>query len=549
MYLAALGAFKLASSSDDVVRQMCGRKLARDRTKIGHGLCKRGRVMVYLLKIILLVVVVFEIPAAPVAARADSTADARAEAKKHYERAMELNEDGQAAEAVIELKRAYELAPHHTVLYNLGQAYITLAKPVEAVAALQRYLDEGGKAIKPDRRAEVETEIARQKTHIATLQIRGLPAGARVRVNGVDVGTAPFGKPISVGVGDHVVSATADGYDPAEVKVTVAGEDRRIVELKLRARSLQAGCRLGYHDGGAGICVASGGCSANYHNDGNGACVVAGCAPSYLRVGAQCLPVFRSVSPGGRHACGVRTDHTVSCWGRKGEGQATPPTGRFLSVSAGRYHTCGVNSKGAIACWGSNYYGQSTPPAGTFAFISAGGEHTCGVRSGGTIACWGYDADGEATPPQGTFTAVSACNVHTCGLRTDGTIACWGGNEYGQATPPTGIFTSVSAGGAHSCGLRPDGSVICWGDNEYGQATPPTGIFASIGAGGYHTCGVRTDSTVACWGSNKNGEATPHAGKFVSVRVGYGFTCGIARDGTAVCWGDNTYGQATPPAM
>jgi tetratricopeptide (TPR) repeat protein len=182
---------------------------------------------------------VLAIPVGPIAARADSTADARAEAKKHYDRAMELNEDGQVAEAVIELKRCYDLSPHHTVLYNLGQAYITLAKPVEAVAALQRYLDEGGKDIKPARRAEVEQEIARQKTRIATLEIRGLPDGAVVTIDGDDVGKVPLVAPLRVGVGKHVVAATAAGYEPGEEKIEIAGEDRKVVDLKLVPRPAQ----------------------------------------------------------------------------------------------------------------------------------------------------------------------------------------------------------------------------------------------------------------------------------------------------------------------
>jgi hypothetical protein len=201
--------------------------------------------MAHLLKRIMLLLVVVAVPAAPVAARADTTSAARAEAKKHYDRAMELNEDGQTAEAVIELKRAYELAPHHTVLYNLGQAYITLAKPVEAVAALQRYLDEGGKAIKPARRTEVEQEIARQKTRIATLEIRGLPDGTMVTIDGDDVGTAPLASAVRVGVGKHVVAATAVGREPGEAKIEVAGEDKKVVELKLVARAGQPATAAG----------------------------------------------------------------------------------------------------------------------------------------------------------------------------------------------------------------------------------------------------------------------------------------------------------------
>lgn len=193
--------------------------------------------MAHLQKNIVLLLAVLAIAAGPVTARADPSADAKAEAKKHYDRAMELNEDGQVAAAIIELKRCYGIAPHHTVLYNLGQAYISLSKPVEAVAALQRYLVEGGKAIKPARRAEVEKEIARQTRRIATLDIRGLPDDAVVTIDGEDVGKALLANPVRVGVGRHVVSATAAGYVAAEAKIEVSGEDSKVVELKLVAQA------------------------------------------------------------------------------------------------------------------------------------------------------------------------------------------------------------------------------------------------------------------------------------------------------------------------
>ncbi|MFU8805849.1 MAG: RCC1-like domain-containing protein [Bradymonadaceae bacterium] len=31
------------------------------------------------------------------------------------------------------------------------------------------------------------------------------------------------------------------------------------------------------------------------------------------------------ITAGSFHACGIRTDDTVECWGRDDDGQATPP--------------------------------------------------------------------------------------------------------------------------------------------------------------------------------------------------------------------------------
>jgi hypothetical protein len=167
--------------------------------------------------------------AAPQAARAGE----KEEARKHYDRAIELVDDGQLEGAIVEFQRSYDLTHHFAVLYNIGQVFVSLAKPVEAVDAYERYLVGGGKSIPAARRAEVEQEIARQKARIATLEIRGLPEGATVRLDGKDIGKAWVAGPVRVGVGTHTVTASAEGYDPAQTEVTVAGEDQKVVELVL----------------------------------------------------------------------------------------------------------------------------------------------------------------------------------------------------------------------------------------------------------------------------------------------------------------------------
>jgi tetratricopeptide (TPR) repeat protein len=174
--------------------------------------------------------------AAPQAARAGE----KEEARKHYDRAIELVDDGQLEGAIVEFQRSYDLTHHFAVLYNIGQVFVSLAKPVEAVDAYERYLKDGAKKIPAARRAEVEQEIARQKARIATLEIRGLPEGAVVRLDGKEIGKSPIAAPVRVGVGTHAIAASAEGYDPAETEVTVAGEDRRVVGLALAKHVVEA---------------------------------------------------------------------------------------------------------------------------------------------------------------------------------------------------------------------------------------------------------------------------------------------------------------------
>ena len=62
----------------------------------------------------------------------------------------------------------------------------------------------------------------------------------------------------------------------------------------------------------------------------------------------------------------------------------------FTQISSGANHACGLRANGSIACWGSNVFGQATPPTtGVFTSISSGDAHTCALRNDGAVVCWG----------------------------------------------------------------------------------------------------------------------------------------------------------------
>lgn len=266
--------------------------------------------------------------------------------------------------------------------------------------------------------------------------------------------------------------------------------------------------------------------------------------------------VERSFSVGKDHACGVKLDGTVQCWGiadgsANDFGQVTDtPTGTFVQISAGTVHNCGIRPGGTVECWGANYAGQAVAPSGQFIQVSAGDGHSCGLRPDGTVQCWGYNVHGQATPPPGAFVHVSAGNLHTCGLKPDSTVECWGHNLQGQGTSPSGMFLQVDSGAYHNCGVMLGGLPECWGGNS---VPPPAGEFAQVSAGhfgvGYYDCGLKVNETVQCWGSNDDFSQvtdTP-SGAFVQVSAGYQHACGLRANGSVECWGDDALSQSSPP--
>src|SRR5882672_2252826 len=80
-------------------------------------------------------------PAVPVAAAgadAKKPDDAKkAEASHRFDRGLELFDQGDNSGALAEFKRTYEILPNAVVLYNIGLVYAAMARPVDAVDALE----------------------------------------------------------------------------------------------------------------------------------------------------------------------------------------------------------------------------------------------------------------------------------------------------------------------------------------------------------------------------------------------------------------------------
>lgn len=90
-------------------------------------------------------------------ARAD---DPRGEARAHYSKGLDLAGQNGYEGALREFNAAYAISPQFAVLYNIGQAHIALGHTPEAIGALTQYLRDGGERILPERRAQVERQLA-----------------------------------------------------------------------------------------------------------------------------------------------------------------------------------------------------------------------------------------------------------------------------------------------------------------------------------------------------------------------------------------------------
>ena len=286
-------------------------------------------------------------------------------------------------------------------------------------------------------------------------------------------------------------------------------------------------------------------------------------APNHVAPANLCGDVAQ-VAVGMLHACALKADGTLWCWGANGYGQLGDTTladkaapvpvtalgSDVVQVTVGYSYTCALKRDATIWCWGKNGSGQlgngtttdsatptqTTALGSTVAEVAAGSDLACARKLDGTLWCWGFGNlgdgtgwNGHSTPTQVTalgseVAGISVAQYHSCARKMDGSLWCWGMNTSGElgdgsfvdrSTPVevTALghaVSSVSAGMQVTCALKTDGTLWCWGWRN-GGATPTqvAGLGAEIvevSVGEYHTCARKADGTLWCWGANGEGQ-------------------------------------------
>jgi len=170
--------------------------------------------------------------AAPSVAHAQNGAPTE-QARSHFARGVELFKEGDFRAALIEFQRAYDAAPNYKVLYNLGQTSLELQDYAGALKAFRGYLDQGGKDVPAQRRAQVETDLHKLESRIARVEVTVNVEGADVLVDDVPVAKTPLREPLIVSEGRRKITVSKTGLAPVSRVVDIAGGDRPTVTLEL----------------------------------------------------------------------------------------------------------------------------------------------------------------------------------------------------------------------------------------------------------------------------------------------------------------------------
>jgi hypothetical protein len=156
------------------------------------------------------------------------------QADRYFKSGVQLFKEGKFSEALAEFTRAYEIAPHPLVLYNIAACHRELSHYGDAVQFYERFLAEGKGQVPNARLTAAQTELDAILARIARVTVTSSVDGASITVDGTAIATLAK-MPLILPPGEHKLTATAPGHKDVERTIRVASGDEMSVELNLEA--------------------------------------------------------------------------------------------------------------------------------------------------------------------------------------------------------------------------------------------------------------------------------------------------------------------------
>lgn len=156
---------------------------------------------------------------APTAAELDPKHDSR----RHFENGINLFEDRNYTAALAEFEAAYRQYPSASALQNIALCQKELYRYSEARDTLSRLLSDHEQELQPNDRLAIEEGLRELANLIGSVRISVVPPNAIVSLDGHIVPAQALRGDIVLDVGEHIVSAQAEGFAPISRRLRVAG--------------------------------------------------------------------------------------------------------------------------------------------------------------------------------------------------------------------------------------------------------------------------------------------------------------------------------------
>jgi hypothetical protein len=135
--------------------------------------------------------------------------------------------------AAAEFEMSVELYPTKNGLFNLAMAYKAVHRYGEALDQLDELESRFGRELSPEMRTmarEMREEISSIVAHVNIVVNRD---GAKILLDGKEMGTSPLMESLVVGPGTHVIEAKLDSYQAEKKEISTVSKAHLAVQLEL----------------------------------------------------------------------------------------------------------------------------------------------------------------------------------------------------------------------------------------------------------------------------------------------------------------------------
>jgi hypothetical protein len=140
-----------------------------------------------------------------------------------FEYGIRLYQKGNLLGALAEFEAAYQIHPNSAALQNIALCQKALYRYREAKATLELLLSRHDTELSSSDRKTVHNVMAELSAFIGTVKVTVSPQPSKIILDDRTLGVAELDKPLDVDVGEHRLRIEAEGFEPAQLTITVAG--------------------------------------------------------------------------------------------------------------------------------------------------------------------------------------------------------------------------------------------------------------------------------------------------------------------------------------
>ena len=160
------------------------------------------------------------------------SADARAQAQKHFEQGFALGSANQWEAALSEFLTSRAIFPTESATRNAAITLRRLGRNAQALELYTALLREFS-PLDPAEAKTIQSEMSVTELRVGWLEIRANDVAIRVAIDGVQYGVTPIAEAIRLDDGPHTLRLSKDGFETSEMNVSVTGGQRQQVNASL----------------------------------------------------------------------------------------------------------------------------------------------------------------------------------------------------------------------------------------------------------------------------------------------------------------------------